>query len=245
MLLIFYLYYDIVFVFENCSKNDFVNLVYDLLKYYEKTSQFYILSLPANQFSMTISFFGDPQFDSNWLDLVCHDPVHPHLNIIKRISANRTIAVAIEDETPQFIVCIRIGNKLPKNMEEVLVDDQSKSKFDITNAVLYSIFKLPNCTTKGVGPKVIKAVLQKLKEKGVERIYTLSPIPMLSKHFTNMPSEGEVRSYLEKWIGPVEKFHLSNGARIQSINMNADSSELRQNESWGVMVNYDYNGLIQ
>jgi hypothetical protein len=191
---------------------------------------------------MTISFFGDTQFDTSWLDLVCHDPVHPHINLDKRISSNRTIAVALDQGVPQFIVCIRIGNRLPKNMEEVLMDDQSQSKFDITNAVLYSIFKLPNCTTKGVGPKVIKEVLAKLKEKGVERIYTLSPIPMLSKHFTVMPNEGEVRSYLEKWIGPVEKFHLSNGARIHAINMSADSSELRQYESWGIMVNYDYNG---
>jgi hypothetical protein len=190
---------------------------------------------------MTISFFGDDQFDPKWLDLVSYDPVHSHLNIIKRISTNRTIAVALEEDIPQFVVCIRIGNKLPKNMEEVLMDDQSKSKFDITNAVLYSIFKLPNCTIKGFGPIVIKAVVNKLREKGVERIYTLSPIPFLSKHFTIKPSEGEVRSYLEKWIGPVEKFHLSNGARIQSINMNADISALRQNESWGIMVNYDYN----
>ena len=190
---------------------------------------------------MTISFFGDTHFNPNWLDLVSFDPIHPNLNIIKRISVNRNIAVVLEEDIPQFIVCIRIGNKLPKNIEEVLIDDQSKSKFDITNAVLYSIFKLPNCTTKGIGPLVIKALLVKLKEKGVERFYTLSPIPMLSKHFTDKPSEGEVRCYLEKWIGPVEKFHLSNGARIQSINMNADSSELRQDESWGIMVNYDYN----
>ncbi len=237
-----YLYYDIVFVFENCSNIDIVNLVIRLLKWFEKREQFCVSILPCNAYSMTISFFGDNHFNPNWLDLVCHDPVHPHVNIVKRISVNRTIAVALEEDIPQFIVCIRIGNKLPKNMEEILADDQSNSKFDITNAVLYSIFKLPNCTSKGIGSLVIKALLTKLKEKGVERFYTLSPIPMLSKHFTDMPSEGEVRSYLEKWIGPVEKFHLSNGARIQSINMNADASELRQSESWGMMVNYDYNG---
>jgi malonyl-CoA decarboxylase len=190
---------------------------------------------------MIISFFGDTHFDASWLNLLCHDPIHPNLNIINRLSVNRTIAVALEEGIPQFIVCIRIGNKLPKNMEEVLTDDQSSSKFDITNAVLYSIFRLPNCTIKGYGPKVIKAVLSQLKEKGVERVYTLSPIPMLSKYFAIKPSEGEVRSYLEKWIGPVEKFHLSNGARIQAINMNADASEIRQSESWGIMVNYDYN----
>jgi malonyl-CoA decarboxylase len=190
---------------------------------------------------MTIYFFGDAHFNSKWLDLIAHDPVHPNVAIQKRIAGNRTIAVALENDTPQFIICIRIGNKLPKNMEEVLSDDQFKSKFDITNAVLYSIFKLPNCSIKGYGQNVIKALLTKLKERGVERFYTLSPIPMLSKHFIAKPTEGEVRSYLEKWVGPVEKFHLSNGARIQAINLNADASLIRQNESWGIMVNYDYN----
>lgn len=190
---------------------------------------------------MTISIFGDHDFNNKWLDLISFDPIHPGLEINKRLSNNRTIAVALENNIPQFLICIRIGNKLPKSMEEILMDDQSSSKYDIVIAVLYSIFKLPNSTLKGSGPIVIKALIAKLKNRGVERVFTLSPIPLLCKKFDSMPDEWEVRSYLEKWIGPVEKFHLSNGARIQSINMNADNSEQRMSESWGIMVNYDYN----
>jgi hypothetical protein len=191
---------------------------------------------------MYLSFLGTPNFNMKWLDLLRYDPVHPGLSIQNRISGNRTVVFAIDNSVPQFAICIRIGNKLPKNMEEILEDDEWVSKYDINYAVLYSIFKLPSCKLRKVGPLVIKNLLIELKRKRVERVYTLSPISLLSKNFKQQPNEGEVRKYLEQWLGPVEKFHLSNGARIHSINFNGDKSEIRQLESWGIMVNYDYNG---
>jgi malonyl-CoA decarboxylase len=39
---------------------------------------------------------------------------------------------------------------------------------------------------------------------------------------------------------PVARFHLGNGARLERINLNADTSERGQSASWGVMVNYLY-----
>ncbi len=39
---------------------------------------------------------------------------------------------------------------------------------------------------------------------------------------------------------PVSNFHLGNGARLQQINLWADRSERGQSNSWGVMVNYEY-----
>lgn len=41
-------------------------------------------------------------------------------------------------------------------------------------------------------------------------------------------------------MDPVASFHLSNGASLERINVNADSSPERQKESWGCMVNYLY-----
>ena len=64
----------------------------------------------------------------------------------------------------------------------------------------------------------------------------------MREQFEHMPDEPTIRKYLEAWDGPVAKFHLSNGARIHSINFNADYSEQRLSESWGIMINYDYNG---
>ncbi len=39
---------------------------------------------------------------------------------------------------------------------------------------------------------------------------------------------------------PVARFHLGNGARLERINRNADTSVRGQDASWGVMVNYLY-----
>jgi malonyl-CoA decarboxylase len=39
---------------------------------------------------------------------------------------------------------------------------------------------------------------------------------------------------------PVARFHLGNGARLEKIHVNADTSPRGQKASWGVMVNYLY-----
>ena len=44
----------------------------------------------------------------------------------------------------------------------------------------------------------------------------------------------------ERPYDPVSQFHLGNGARLQQINLWADRSERGQANSWGVMVNYEY-----
>lgn len=41
-------------------------------------------------------------------------------------------------------------------------------------------------------------------------------------------------------VDPVARFHLGNGARLERINADADSSARGQAQSWGVMVNYLY-----
>ena len=186
--------------------------------------------------------YGDPAFKEEWLELIKNDPVHPGISIAKRIAGNRSVFVFVHEDVPQFMVCARIGNRLPHNMAEILNDDGYSSKYDVTYAIFYSIFRLPGASLKGAGTTAIKELIAFGKEKGINNFYTLSPIPLLRQHFTSKPDEAAVRKYLEAWQGPVAKFHLSNGARIHSINFDADYSELRLNESWGIMVNYDYNG---
>jgi malonyl-CoA decarboxylase len=50
--------------------------------------------------------------------------------------------------------------------------------------------------------------------------------------------------YLEKKGGkvvdPVANFHIRNGARMYRVNVNADYSKMRLEESFGIMVNYQY-----
>ncbi len=52
------------------------------------------------------------------------------------------------------------------------------------------------------------------------------------------------RLYLEIWQGTVARFHLGTGARIHSLNFDADFSEQRLNESCGIMVSYDYDNKL-
>ncbi len=185
--------------------------------------------------------YGQNEFDQNWLQLAKYDPVHPGISVSKRITGNRTVFVYTHEKVPQFMVCVRIGNRLPLNMAEVLNDDGYSSKYDVTYAIFYSIFRLPGATLKGAGTKAIKELIAHCRLKGINAFYTLSPAPLMTEHFSSKPDEAVVRRYLESWQGPVARFHLSNGARIHSINFNADYSEQRLNESWGIMVNYDYN----
>lgn len=187
--------------------------------------------------------YGQEEFDNNWLELIKHDPVHGSIPVEKRISGNRTVFIYIHEGIPQFITCVRIGNKLTRNMTEVLSDDGYKSRFDVSYAIFYSIFRLPSATLKGAGRTALKSIVEQCKDKGVQRFFTLSPIPSLSDSFKELPDESQVREYLETCNGPVSKFHLSNGAKIHSINFSADKSDKRLNESWGIMVNYDYNFL--
>jgi hypothetical protein len=184
--------------------------------------------------------YGDDLFKEEWLAFFKYDPVHPNISISKRIEGNRTVFVYLNEMQPQFIISARIGNKIPRSMIEVLENDGYNSIYDVCFAIFYSIFRLPNIYEKGAGSKAIKAVIEYCKQRGVSKFYTLSPTPLMREHFITKPDESSVRQYLESWKGNVAKFHLSNGAKIHSINYDADESELRVKESWGIMVNYDY-----
>ena len=187
--------------------------------------------------------YGQKEFDNNWLQLLEYDPVHSAIPKEKKISGNRTVFVYIHEGIPQFIVCVRIGNTLPHNMNDVLKDDGYSSKFDVLNAVFYSIFRVPGATLKGAGTLAIKDLIAYCRPKGINVFYTLSPLPEMRIFFKDKPNEAKIREYLDSFGGPVARFHLKNGAKIHSINFDADQSQQRQDESWGIMINYDYNWL--
>jgi len=188
--------------------------------------------------------YGQKEFDENWLQLVSYDPVHPELCICKRIIGNRTMFVFTYNKVSQVVIYARIGNSIPHNMAEVLEDDEYTSKYDIRYAVFYSVFRLPEASIKGAGTLAINQLIAYCRSQRVNNFYTLSPIPSLKDHFKNKPRNSVVRKYLESGQDPVAKFHLSNGGRIHRINFEADCSELRLKESWGIMVNYDYNSEV-
>jgi malonyl-CoA decarboxylase len=187
--------------------------------------------------------FGTPEFNEDWLNLLKQDPIHPTIDIEKRITHSRTVVMLVEENIPQAAICIKIGEKLPQNMNYILADEQESNyphRERPLYAIFYSIFRLKDSTLKGAGAIAIKEAKKYFKIKGIKRFYTLSPIPNLTKDFKNIPSENEIIKYLLSGIGPVSKFHMGNGAEIHAINFNADKSQQRIFESWGIMVNYDY-----
>ena len=62
-----------------------------------------------------------------------------------------------------------------------------------------------------------------------------SLLPLAAEYFLNQKtSAGEP-------LDPVARFHLKNGARLERLNLAADTSEKGQQQSLGLMVNYHYN----
>jgi malonyl-CoA decarboxylase len=132
-----------------------------------------------------------------------------------------------------------------------------------TTAVFYSI---SNCQggLRGIsfGNYLIKQIAADLRAEtpSLETFTTLSPVPgfrhWLEKQVKQPSSSGELAelAYLcaryltegaasrnkSKINDPVATFHLSNGARLERIDLNADTSLKGQRQSCGLMVNYRY-----
>jgi malonyl-CoA decarboxylase len=177
---------------------------------------------------------GDPDFNLEWLKLLEQDPVHPHIPVEERCKDGRTVFALSVGGTPEAMICAKLSNHMNRSIQEILTPEQQ----DLV-AMFYTVFRLPGAAG-GVGVDIIREVLNYCRNKGIEQLYTLSPIPTLRKHFLEIPSEDEIREFIELKKDPVARFHLGNGAKLHSVNFNADFSDTRQNESWGIMVNYNY-----
>lgn len=195
---------------------------------------------------MRVVEYGSEGFKEEWLDLVNEDPIHPSISVDKRIFGSRTVLVMVdEQDIPQAILCVKMGDRLPQSMRFVMGDQKSD---DLAHqpkyAILYSVFRLQQTTVKGAGALIIKLVKEYYRSKSIKRFYTLSPIPDLTQRFKSIPTKADITRHLLSGDGPVSKFHMGNGAQIHAIHFNADTSSQRIFESWGIMVNYDYSDYI-
>lgn len=164
---------------------------------------------------------------------------------------------AMPDE-PLIFVEVALVNGISDSIEPLLTaSETSDEKAD--TAVFYSI---NNCQAglAGVsfGNFLIKQVVEVLRQTTpqIKTFVTLSPIPGLRRWVESAPERADaleepkafealcVRYLTEFDRGrlrdPVARFHLGNGARLERINLNADSSEAGQSRSYGAMVNYLY-----
>jgi hypothetical protein len=175
------------------------------------------------------------KFDPSWLNLIEHDPVHPTVSKNTRAEGTRTVLMYDEGEQHQCMICTKISDDLVRSMKDIFADSTEQG----VTAMFYTIFRLPDAIM-GVGQRALAEAVDYFKGKGVQNFYTLSPVPSLRKHFDEVPTEDQVREFIDSRKDPVAKFHLGNGATLHSVNFEADSSEIRQGESWGIMVNYQY-----
>jgi hypothetical protein len=175
------------------------------------------------------------KFNQEWLNLITHDPVHPTVDKNLRTLGTRTVLMYEEQNQNQCMICTKVSDDLVRSMKDIFVDSHG----DGLTAMFYTIFRLPDALF-GVGQRAIFEAVAHFKERGVKNFYTLSPVPSLTKRFAEKPSEEEIRAYIETRKDPVSRFHLGNGATLHAVNFDADASNIRQQESWGIMVNYRY-----
>ena len=177
---------------------------------------------------------GEPGFNQEWLKFLEMDPVHPGISIDDRLVDGRTVFALEEQGTPMALVCAKLSDHMNRSMSDILSPSQQKMV-----AMFYTVFRLPGAAA-GVGVDIIQEALRYCRGEGIEQLYTLSPIPSLRKYFDEIPTEDQIREFINARKDPVARFHLGNGAQLQSVNFDADRSPKRLEESWGIMVNYNY-----
>jgi malonyl-CoA decarboxylase len=167
---------------------------------------------------------------------------------------------AIPDE-PLIFVEVALTKGTPTSIQVLLSEDREEVHVDqINTAVFYSI---SNCqaglANVSFGNFLIKQVASDLSLElpGLTTFITLSPIPGLVKWLQKshpdwiVGEEADLRSLAAHYLihekshnnlplDPVARFHLGNGAIVEQIHADADSSENGKLQSFGCMVNYLY-----
>lgn len=166
-------------------------------------------------------------------------------------------------DEPLIFVEVALTNAVSASISSLLSDQREIVRPDeASTAVFYSI---SNCQAglKGVtfGNFLIKQVVEELRRDlpDLRTFVTLSPVPglaaWLSRHGFPTIDSGTTNDSLlmgalqyfftakaadGRHIDPVARFHLGNGARLERILLDADSSERGMRQSFGIMVNYLY-----
>lgn len=196
--------------------------------------------------------------------LIAHEAVHEIKgwdDLHRRLEGDRRcygfFHPALPDE-PLIFVEVALTNGLPVAIADILdapVVADAASGAD--TAIFYSI---SNCQAGlrgiGFGNLLIKQIIADIREQrpAISRFATLSPVPTLVGWLKERgrSESGDLASLCCEYlttnrltvpgmrIDPVAHFHLSNGARLERILLDADRSARGRAQSHGVMVNYVY-----
>jgi len=189
----------------------------------------------------------DPKFQIDMLEYVKQDPVHDYevRPIDVRTREDRNIFFLVANGAIVGVLCVAFTNGLPGNINHLFdIHQPLVSLREATHAIFYSVFRTDVVSEiKNVGAELINAAGEWIRTNlpSVTNFVTMSPIPSLKRHFPEPPTEeDQIKALLERGRDPVAKFHLGNGATVYRIIPNADDSDMRQEQSYGWMVNYKY-----
>ena len=200
---------------------------------------------------MILTSINDKNFKQEWIDAIKYDPVHPEsATSPRRLAQDRDVFFLIEDNVPTFVLCVAYTNFLPNTMGQLLESSEQSNGAKSRFAIFYSVFKTPveiGMSISGSGSDIILLAAEYIKQHHPNIMYftTMSPVPSLMKQFAYPPSDFEIVEYLLEKKDPVARFHFNNGAHLIRVIPNADQSKIRQDQSCGIMVNYDYTPVIQ
>ena len=168
---------------------------------------------------------------------------------------------------PLIFVEVALTTGIPKSIQKIInLDRQEIEIEDANTAIFYSISNCHNGLLGiSFGNFLIKQVASNLKRElpDLNQFVTLSPLPGFMKWMEEYSpisferctdkncSEDELTKNAIKYLthsvrddgmpnDPVSRFHIGNGASLERINLNADTSEKGMTQSYGVMANYLY-----
>ena len=168
---------------------------------------------------------------------------------------------------PLIFVEVALTTGIPKSIQKIInLDRQEIEIEDANTAIFYSISNCHNGLLGiSFGNFLIKQVASNLKRElpDLNQFTTFSPLPGFTKWMEEYSpisferctdkncSEDELTKNAIKYLtlserddgmpnDPVSRFHIGNGASLERINLNADTSEKGMAQSYGVMANYLY-----
>ena len=168
---------------------------------------------------------------------------------------------------PLIFVEVALTTGLPVSIQSII--KLERDEIDIEDANTAIFYSISNCHNGLLGISfgnfLIKKVASNLKRElpDLNQFMTLSPLPGFMKWMEEYSpisfercsekncGDEELMKNAVKYLtkserndgmpnDPVSRFHIGNGASLEKINLNADTSEKGMMQSFGVMANYLY-----
>ena len=130
---------------------------------------------------------------------VSEDPVRPELTLGWRITNGRKIYGLQYENNIEAIICIAYTNDVPTSVRELdMMSELAYLKKDEKVAIAYTVWS----RKRGAGKEIVNKMIAYAKDRGINRVVTLSPLTPMATHF-----------------------HISNGAKQIGINDNTQNFE--------------------